>query len=58
MNAAQMSWYRHELKREQTQLESGRDLMKHILERTQDEPTKRWYERELEVIDHRVNRLS
>jgi len=56
MNAAQMWWYRHELKRQQTGLESDRDRVKYWLERAQDEPTKRRLERELEVIDHRLNK--
>ena len=56
MNAAQMWWYSHELKREQTRLESDRDRVKYWLERAQDEPTKRRLERELEVIEHRLNK--
>ena len=47
MDAAQMWWYTHELKRKQTQLESERDRVKYWLERAQDVPTKRRLEREL-----------
>ena len=56
MNAAQMWWYKHELKRKQTRLESERDRVKYWLERARDEPTKRRLDRELEVIDHRLNK--
>ena len=47
MDAAQMWWYKQELKRKQTGLESNRDRVKYWLSRAQDEPTKRRLEREL-----------
>lgn len=56
MDAAQMWWYTHELKRKQMQLESERDRVKYWLERAQDVPTKRRLERELEVLDLRLNK--
>ena len=56
MNAAQMWWYTDELKRKQTQLEAERDRVKYWLERAKDEPTKRRLERELEVLDLRLNK--
>ena len=58
MNAAQMWWYTHELKRKQTQLESERDRVKYWLERAQDKPTKRRLDRELEVLELRLNKTS
>lgn len=54
----EMWWYMEELKRKSRSLESDRERVQYWLERARDEPTKRRLTRELEDLDHRLNKLK